>query len=81
MSRLYDAPARNSVSLTAIIAAVSIATFAVFGGLYLASLNSGSPTAAPEAVTQAPSSWVPPEERAAKSGATQQSPRSVEGQL
>lgn len=81
MSKLYGAPQdKTSSSLTMIILAVSIVTFAFFGGLYFMSLNSGEMITAPSPVDQfaapAPPAWVPPEERvspanAAKSPAVQ----------
>lgn len=68
MSSLYDASSRTGhVSLTLIIAAVSVVTFAIFGGLYFLSLAGGEMiTKTPEAAQfaeKAPPAWIPPEER------------------
>jgi hypothetical protein len=86
--RNYQPPAQKSASLTLIITIVSLAAFAIFGGVYALSLNGGTMITAPtDSLKFEQPAWIPPEERgtgqstAPQAGTTPQKPAVEQGQF
>jgi hypothetical protein len=88
--RNYQPPAQKSASLAVIITIVSLAAFAIFGGVYALSLNGGTMVTAPtDSLKFEQPAWIPPEERgrgngqaaAPQAGTAPQKPAVEQGQF